>query len=42
MSVYWAVGLIRGRLVVRGQEDDREELQIEAPRTNYDWEGLGR
>ena len=40
--MYWALGLVLGRLVVWGQEDDREELQIEAPQKNYDWEGSPR
>ena len=30
-SMYWAVGLVRGRLVVRGQLDDKEGVRIIVP-----------
>lgn len=40
--MYWAVGLIQGRLVIQGQLDNREDVRMKMPRTNYDCEGLGR
>ena len=40
--MYWAVGLIQGRLVIQGQLDNREDVRMKMLRTNYDCEGLGR
>ena len=35
-SIYWAVGLVRGCLVVQGQINDNEDVRIKTPRASYD------
>jgi len=30
-NIYWVVGLVRGRLVVRGQINDGEDVRIRTP-----------
>ena len=35
-SIYRAVGLVRGRLVLRGQINDNEDVRIRTPRASYD------
>ena len=35
-DIYWVVGFVRGRLIVRGQINDSEDVRIRTPRTSYD------
>ena len=34
-SIYWAVGLVWGRIVVRGQINDSEDVRIRTPQASY-------
>ena len=41
-NVYWAMGLVRGHLTIRGQVDVSEEVQISELWKDSGHEGLGR